>query len=422
MPQQLTRRTEKTFAIVPIEWLALPAALDGSAEHDLRVARGCNIAADNDLEAIDAWLAAVATNEHTYRLYRHHVERGLLWAVTIRGKALSLLSEEDTHTFERFLADPQPRPRWISAMAPGRDYLDWRPFRTVPSVARARQIIQILSLFFKWLTAYQYIRTNPWYGAARWTCTIRRWDLAPMAAGQFQECVLSMPEWIYVMRALDDIDEDEKGLREKLVIYLAYYAGLKPGEILGLQHDSFSMDSPDQGAAPIWKARIPSREPIRTPVILLPPVVEVLDRYLAISSNSKESARDGVGRALIRATCRRNQHGAGAISQTLLHRISIAPLRRAAEIAKREINAGSGFRLSQATLGWLTHSFELHSKNHEIGGDNPWYLLSARETIPRTILGYYPDRRLMSAEEINQRIAELAPMWAQQDRPLSKRP
>ena len=70
------------------------------------------IAAANDLQAIQAWLARFADTRTTFDNYRKEAERFLLWAITHKGKALSSMSNEDCIEYRDFLADPQPRSRW----------------------------------------------------------------------------------------------------------------------------------------------------------------------------------------------------------------------------------------------------------------------------------------------------------------------
>ncbi|HQC72886.1 MAG TPA: integrase, partial [Candidatus Competibacteraceae bacterium] len=96
-----------------LQLLQLPAALDGHAGGN-RAGPDvvCQLAAGNDLEAIQVWLAEFHDSPQTLRAYRKEAERLLLWALLERGKPLSSLTREDCLLYEAFLADPQPHARW----------------------------------------------------------------------------------------------------------------------------------------------------------------------------------------------------------------------------------------------------------------------------------------------------------------------
>ncbi|MEI2783754.1 MAG: hypothetical protein V9H25_21990, partial [Candidatus Competibacter sp.] len=97
---------------LPLERLCLPDELDGRAGHN-RAGPDvvCQLAANNDLEAVQAWLAEFRDSPQTLRNYRKEAERLLLWALLERGKPLSGLTREDCILYENFLTDPAtPRP------------------------------------------------------------------------------------------------------------------------------------------------------------------------------------------------------------------------------------------------------------------------------------------------------------------------
>lgn len=150
-------------AIAPIELLRLPAELDGHAGLNRATGGRPQIAAQNDVEALRAWLARFADTRTTLNSYRKESERLLLWAVTELGKPLSSLSHEDFLVYQRFLADPQPAARWI--MAAGRKWSRfepaWRPFAGPLSLASQRQAMVILNVMFSWLVEAGYLAGNP---------------------------------------------------------------------------------------------------------------------------------------------------------------------------------------------------------------------------------------------------------------------
>jgi integrase len=155
-----------TLPAIPIERLALPAALSGaSGAAGSNRARGGTpqIAADDDLAAVTAWLARYTDTPATLETYRREVERLLLWAVLQHGKPLSSLTHEDLLLYERFLADPQPAWRWVMASRKklARGAPDWRPFAGPLSPASTRHAMVILNTLFAWLVDAGYLAGNP---------------------------------------------------------------------------------------------------------------------------------------------------------------------------------------------------------------------------------------------------------------------
>jgi integrase len=155
-----------TLPAIPLERLALPAALSGaSGAAGSNRARGGTpqIAADDDLAAVTAWLARYTDTPATLETYRREVERLLLWAVLQHGKPLSSLTHEDLLLYERFLADPQPAWRWVMASRKklARGAPDWRPFAGPLSPASTRHAMVILNTLFAWLVDAGYLAGNP---------------------------------------------------------------------------------------------------------------------------------------------------------------------------------------------------------------------------------------------------------------------
>lgn len=123
----------------------------------------CQLMAENDHEAVLAWLARYVGSPHTLANSRREAERLLLWAQVERGKPLSSLTHEDLLLYQRFLADPQPRDRWV--MPPGRKlaraHPSWRPFAGPLSPVSIRQAMVILNSLLSWLVQAGYLAGNP---------------------------------------------------------------------------------------------------------------------------------------------------------------------------------------------------------------------------------------------------------------------
>lgn len=113
---------------MPLERLAVPRQVDGSKGSNRAPSGRAQIAAANDVDAIKAWLARFLDKQTTFDTYRKEAERLLLWSTIQIGKPLSSLTHEDWLVYRAFLADPQPRGRWISRDGRkfARAHAEWR--------------------------------------------------------------------------------------------------------------------------------------------------------------------------------------------------------------------------------------------------------------------------------------------------------
>jgi site-specific recombinase XerD len=150
-------------SLAPIEKTELPPHLDGSQGINRAVGTRAQIAANNDADAIRAWLARFADSPTTFASYRKESERLLWWAALECGKPLSGLAHEDLLAYQAFLRDPQPAARWCmpNGRKFGRQDVGWRPFAGPLSVSSQRQAIVILNTLFSWLVNAGYLAGNP---------------------------------------------------------------------------------------------------------------------------------------------------------------------------------------------------------------------------------------------------------------------
>lgn len=149
--------------VSPLELVSLPTSLNGRTGTNRAVGIRPQIGADNDVDAIRAWLARVADTPTTLESYRKEAERLLLWAAIELGKPVSSLMHEDLLVYQRFLAAPQPLGRWImkSGRKCPRSDPNWRPFAGPLSATSQRQAMVILNAMFSWLVSAGYLAGNP---------------------------------------------------------------------------------------------------------------------------------------------------------------------------------------------------------------------------------------------------------------------
>jgi integrase/recombinase XerD len=149
-------------ALAPLEKLSLPSELDGGHGTNRALGSRPQIAAQNDVDAIRAWLARFVETKATFDTYRKESERLLLWSTTELRKPLSSLKHEDLLLYRRFLADPQPAQRWVmTGRKVARAHPSWRPFAGPLSPANERQAFVILNTLFAWLVNAGYLAGNP---------------------------------------------------------------------------------------------------------------------------------------------------------------------------------------------------------------------------------------------------------------------
>lgn len=212
----------------PLDVLELPDDLDGRTGVN-RAGGRRQIAADNDLEAVRAWLARVADTKTTFENYRKEAERLLLWSIVQLGKPLSSLTHEDLLVYQRFLADPQPRARWVAAGRKfARDDVRWRPFHGPLAATSQRQAMVILNALFSWLVGAGYLAGNPL------SLSRQRTRRAAPRVTRFLERDLWQEVKVYIDSLPRETDrERERYWRARWLFTLLYLGGLRISEVSG---------------------------------------------------------------------------------------------------------------------------------------------------------------------------------------------
>ncbi|MDR5763137.1 site-specific integrase [Caballeronia sp. LZ035] len=171
-PECASRLTSR-LVLAPLERLAVPHALSG-AHGENRSTAFCYIQANHDLDAVRAYLNRFRDQPKTLRAYTKELERFLLWAVVLRGKALSDLRVDDCEAYKDFLKSPDPR--FVGERFP-RHSPRWRPFALPNASAAAdgaaslsatlspdsqRYTVRVLRTAFAWWVDVRYLAGNPW--------------------------------------------------------------------------------------------------------------------------------------------------------------------------------------------------------------------------------------------------------------------
>jgi integrase/recombinase XerD len=224
----LTSVVTPSSPVAPIEAWTVPRDLDGATGSNREWTVPRQIGANTDVEAVLAWLANFTATQTTFDAYRKEAERLLLWCVTEQGKPLSSLTHEDWLSYQAFLADPQPRERWVAHQNRRHPRSDprWRPFAGPLSQSSQRQAGVILNSMFSWLVDAGYLAGNPLSLSRQ-----RKRSSAPRL-----ERYLDDDLWNEVKAAIDALPretprEREHYFRLRWLMTLCYVCGVRITEI-----------------------------------------------------------------------------------------------------------------------------------------------------------------------------------------------
>lgn len=223
------------FALVPWERLAVPDRLGGGpGAPGLFATRMPNhLGAQDDRQALEAWLSQFREKPATLRAYRKEIERFYLWCLLERGKPLSSVDSLDAQAYREFIR--QPPPHWCSVSVVGRDDPAWRPFRGPLGAASQRQALVVVQTLFDGLRDANYLVGNPLRSVnKRAALTAARMDV---------DRSFTDAEWSFV-RAQLDLEETRARCRAgvppgaeqrrlRMVLELLAGTGLRLAEIAG---------------------------------------------------------------------------------------------------------------------------------------------------------------------------------------------
>lgn len=223
-------------ALAPLDNILLPINIDGSNGTNRAKGNRPQITADNDVDAIKAWLARFLDTKTTFDNYRKEAERLLLWSTIQHNKPLSSLTHEDWLIYQRFLSNPEPASRWI--MRDGRKFgradPEWRPFSGALSPTSQRQAAVILNVLFSWLVNAGYLAGNPLSLSRQ-----RNRKAKPRITRYLEEDL-----WLEVKLTIDIMPKEterdrEQYFRMRWLFSLLYLCGLRISEVISNTMGSF---------------------------------------------------------------------------------------------------------------------------------------------------------------------------------------
>jgi integrase len=340
--------TPAQFAeIAPWEVLKIPSELDGTQGLFRAPRETCSLSARNDYEAVKAWIDRHEADA-TRRAYTKEAERLILWAVIIRGKALSSLTAEDATAYRGFLRNPTPKGRWVGPARP-RASPEWRPFEGPLAPTSVKYAISVLGALFRWLLEQHYVVANPFAGLKVRGAAAS----SPTQAGR----VFTQAEWRLVRVVADGLEwsygwSGDAARRLRFVLDLGRGTGLRPAELCGAKLGDITVDHRSD-----WWIEVTGKG-AKTGKVALPPLVrDALNSYL-IQRGLPTSRNLWYPETPILASLEEESRS-GITPARLLDVLDRFFLVAAGVIG--ESNRPLAEKLRRATTHWMRHTHATHS-------------------------------------------------------------
>lgn len=343
--------TIATTPPLPLERLRLPNELDGRAGSN-RAGPDvvCQLAAGNDLEAVQAWLAEFHDSPQTLRNYRKEAERLLLWALLERGKPLSGLTREDCMLYEAFLADPQPRERWCGQKAT-RFSPQWRPFLGPLGPASRKLAMLIINSLFGYLVEAGYLAGNP-------LALARRRGRGHQPARPVER-FLEHDQWQALLATVDELPRDSERdsqhhARAKYLVALLYLLGPRVSEVAGHAMNSFVQIRGRWWWRVVGKGRKEAQVPVNQDML------QALRDYRRFYGLPPLPAPDEATPLVL------NLKGTSGIGDNMIYRIvKDLVAKAAARLAANDPHQAD--KLRRASTHWFRHTSITHQADAGIG-------------------------------------------------------
>lgn len=343
----------------PIEVIRLPNNLDGRDGANRAAGARAQIAADNDIDAIKAWLARFIDTKTTFDNYRKEAERLLLWCSLERGKPLSSINHEDWLCYREFLKNPLPASRWVSA--DGRKFprsdTNWRPFAGPLAPASQRQAGVILNALFSWLVTAGYLAGNPL------ALSRERKRRGPARVTRY----LDDDIWAEVKAIIDTLPretprEREHYFRLRWLFTLLYICGLRISEVIGTSMGAFFCRRDKDGDERWWLEVLGKGDKLRIVPATSELMVE-LGRYRRELGMATYPAQNETAPLLLPIGGKHR-----ALTRGGVHTIVKRVFERTAERlrARGPSYESDALRVLQASAHWLRHTAGSHMTNKAV--------------------------------------------------------
>lgn len=203
----------------------------------------CLIEANNDVQAVAAWLVQYSHKNTTYLTYKRESDRLLLWCVHEAGKTLGQLKRDDLSLYIEFLSSPPAR--WCTTVGgirtSGYGIGKWRPFLGPLSNSARNTALRVVNSLLNFLVDASYLRANP-------LRLIKQRGKFDTKAEDYKYSVwakiLDDNEWQALQQVLKDMpettafDKDNKK-RCQFLFACMYLLGLRISEVAGSTWNAF---------------------------------------------------------------------------------------------------------------------------------------------------------------------------------------
>jgi integrase len=335
----------------PLERLRIPEALSGYNGSNRARDMTCQLAADNDLQAIQAWLAEFRDSPQTLRHYRKEAERLLLWALLERRKPLSSLTREDCLLYEDFLADPQPRERWCAPRAPRFSPL-WRPFQGPLTASSRRTALLVINSLLSYLVKAGYLAGNP-------LALVKRRGHKGIPTRERIERFLEHEQWQVLLETVETLPQETQRQcqhyeRIRFLVALLYLLGPRVSEVATHTMGSFTEIRGRWWWLVTGKGQKAGRVPVNQDML------QALQRYRR-SLGLSPLPEPGETAPLLM-----NLKGTRGITDNMIYRITKALVNRAADRLE-ESDPYQAEKLRRASTHWFRHTSITHQADAGIG-------------------------------------------------------
>jgi integrase len=350
---------------MPLESFSTPAELDGSVGENRCLGRS-RINAENDYQAIQAWLKARASNPHTERAYRREAERLLIWSVMERGCALSSLSIEDAVAYRDWLgglgrtlpaAWPWriPQADWMGKRSTPRWSANWRPFEGAASLRSQIQAHTILKSLFEWLAKVRYLDSNPWDGVP----PPQRVMGVATAPDLELTHAFTRSQWAFLMEYLHRQPMDESVRRLRFILPFAYATGLRLTELVDARLGRLYSVPLKRDLGVRWMLKVLGKGGKWRAVPMPGMVMDALRDYLAWRGLNADPL-DNPGDIPLIARLRLGQD-TGTLDPTTLYKALKTFFREAAAELATQGHHDDAKKMAKASTHWLRHTRGAHS-------------------------------------------------------------
>lgn len=206
----------------------------------------CQINANNDLEAVFAWLKCYQNKPTTYRSYKKEAERLLFWCIYNRKKALSSLDQEDFLAYFEFLEDPKPKNFWCTDNKTkySRSHPNWKPFSGGLSQSAKSTAVIIINSLMNYLFNARYLEFNPLKLVRNIRTTKNSFQEAKI---KVLERILEEDEWEALKETLFNLPESTQQevkhkARLRFIVSIMFLLGLRINELVTSSWNSFRLN------------------------------------------------------------------------------------------------------------------------------------------------------------------------------------